>query len=293
MLVRSRLIGGAVAVVIVTAVIVTACGSTDSSRASSEIGLGLDVDGVEQEDDDRPGIDSADQRPITTTTEATTAPEADTATTTTTVETDSSTLVATARDHVEWLEPFDEPDGRPMILPYGMPNPHQFGGPLTLMVVSGAAGDEWVEVQLPVRPNGRTGWIRTSDYTFSETRRRAEVDLGSGRVAIYEGDDLLASSDAAVGAEETPTPLGTFSVTAKRPSLPEETWLGPWAIVLSGYSEVLESFSGGEPVIAIHGTDQPELLGEAITFGCVRVPNDVVTFLAEHLPLGAPVEISV
>src|SRR5207244_8933450 len=35
------------------------------------------------------------------------------------------------------------------------------GAPLTLLVVGKRAG--WVQVELPVRPNGSTGWVRTSD----------------------------------------------------------------------------------------------------------------------------------
>jgi lipoprotein-anchoring transpeptidase ErfK/SrfK len=46
-------------------------------------------------------------------------------------------------------------------------------------------------------------------------------------------------------------------------------------------------------VIAIHGSNNPErVLGRAISNGCVRVPNDVIEFLAKHVPPGAPVIIS-
>jgi lipoprotein-anchoring transpeptidase ErfK/SrfK len=172
-----------------------------------------------------------------------------------------------------------------------VPNPHQFGGPLTLMVTRGALDDDWVEVQLPIRPNGQSGWVPTADYLLSETRVRAEVRLADNSVRVFDGPTLLAESTAVVGAEETPTPIGRFYVAAKKENTPEEFWLGPWALVLSSYSEVLPSFSGGLPVIAIHGTNHPELMGESITFGCVRVPNEAIEFLADHVPVGAPVEI--
>ena len=67
---------------------------------------------------------------------------------------------------------------------------------------------------------------------------------------------------------------------------------GPWILSLSGFSEALETFGGGVPVIAIHGTNRPELIGGAHSNGCIRIPNDVVTFLAETVPMGTPVEIT-
>jgi lipoprotein-anchoring transpeptidase ErfK/SrfK len=160
------------------------------------------------------------------------------------------------------------------------------------MVTEGQPGDSWVRVQLPVRPNGQEGWIDTSDYSLSDTRVRAEVTLSETSVRVFDGEDLIAESGAVIGAEDTPTPIGTFYVAAKKRNTPEEYYLGSWALVLSSFSEVLPSFSGGLPVIAVHGTPEPDRAGEAITFGCVRVPNDVIEFLAEHVPLGAPVHIS-
>jgi len=161
------------------------------------------------------------------------------------------------------------------------------------MVTEGDIGDDWVKVQLPIRPNGAEGWIPTAEYALGETFMRAEVDLGSTSVAIFDGEELLAETQAAIGTPTTPTPIGTFYVTSKRRNPPEEQHLGEWSVVLSSFSEVLETFSGGLPVIAIHGTHHPDAeLGEALSNGCVRVPNEVMQLLAEHLPLGAPVTVS-
>lgn len=43
--------------------------------------------------------------------------------------------------------------------------------------------------------------------------------------------------------------------------------------------------------IAIHGTDQPELLGAGTSHGCIRMSNDDVLRLYEELEVGAPVII--
>ena len=202
------------------------------------------------------------------------------------------TWIATATERVTGLIAYDEPGGAPIALPFFVPNPHQFGGPLTLMVTAGEPGDDWVEVLLPIRPNGRTGWIRAADYTLAPTRVRAEVDLSDRRVVVYDGADVIAETEAVVGTDATPTPLGTFSIAAKKENSEDEYYLGPVALVLSGFSEALDTFGGGLPVIAIHGTHRPEQVGQALSNGCIRVPNDVIEFLAEHVPVGAPVTIT-
>jgi lipoprotein-anchoring transpeptidase ErfK/SrfK len=60
---------------------------------------------------------------------------------------------------------------------------------------------------------------------------------------------------------------------------------------LNGYSEQLDTFDGGVPVIAMHGTNRPDLVGQAASNGCVRLPNEVITQLNEELPIGTQVEI--
>lgn len=262
------------------ALLVSACGAAAVPTSEADIGLGLET------------LPAAEAGPITTTLAPTTTTAVPVTTTTTTEAPDPHlTWIATAHDDVEHLEVLEAPDGAPLSLPFLVPNPHQFGGPLTVMVTEGEPGDEWVKVQIPLRPNGREGWIRTEHYDLTSTRVRAEVRLSESRVVVYDGETVLAESGAVIGAEESPTPIGTFFVAAKRRNPESEAWLGPWALVLSSYSEAFETFSGGLPVIAVHGTNRPDQLGEAITNGCVRVPNEVISVLAQHVPLGAPVTI--
>ncbi len=221
---------------------------------------------------------------------------ATTTTTTTTIPAPAleagSTWVATATAEVTHLVAYDSPGGNAIPFEFSVPNPHQFGGPQVLMVTNGNPADDWVEVQLPIRPNGQTGWIDASLYQFSQTAIRAEVNLTSREITVYDGTQVIAQTQAVIGSSATPTPLGTFYVTAKRQNPPSESYIGPWALALSAFSEVHETFSGGLPVIAIHGTTRPDQVGEARSNGCLRIPNDVVTFLAENVPLGAPVQIS-
>jgi lipoprotein-anchoring transpeptidase ErfK/SrfK len=54
---------------------------------------------------------------------------------------------------------------------------------------------------------------------------------------------------------------------------------------------VLTSFNGGEAIVGIHGTNKPELIGEDVSSGCIRVRNDAIREMRELLPLGTPVSI--
>ena len=42
---------------------------------------------------------------------------------------------------------------------------------------------------------------------------------------------------------------------------------GPWILALNGYSESLDSFDGGMPQLAFHGTNKPELIGTQASNG--------------------------
>jgi lipoprotein-anchoring transpeptidase ErfK/SrfK len=144
---------------------------------------------------------------------------------------------------------------------------------------------------VPTRPNGTTAWIHTADVTIRSHRVHAEIAVGARRLRAWDGETLLVDTTIVVGRPATPTPRGRFFVNARiKHSNPGGAY-GPWILSLSAFSEALDSFDGGLPEIAIHGTNQPALLGQARSNGCIRVRNDVIDQLANAVPLGTPVEI--
>jgi lipoprotein-anchoring transpeptidase ErfK/SrfK len=158
-------------------------------------------------------------------------------------------------------------------------------------LVTRTVGD-WVQVQLPTEPNGSTGWmpkdrVRERQIAFAVSIDRARRRL----VASYRGTPFL-TTPVAVGAAATPTPRGRFYVTHRITLTDPANYYGPYAFGLSAHSEVLESFHGKEPQIAMHGTDHPELMGQAVSNGCIRMPNRVVRVLYDRLPEGTPVTIT-
>ena len=105
--------------------------------------------------------------------------------------------------------------------------------------------------------------------------------------------DVAAKYLGSVGAEDKPTPGGTYYIKELlQPPTPGGVY-GAYAYGLSGYSPVLQSFAGGPGVIGIHGTNEPETVGTDVSHGCIRMLDADITRLVQEfgLPLGTPVHI--
>ncbi|MBT6445780.1 MAG: L,D-transpeptidase, partial [Acidimicrobiaceae bacterium] len=46
------------------------------------------------------------------------------------------------------------------------------------------------------------------------------------------------------------------------------------------------------PKIALHGTNNPSLMGQYASNGCIRVPNDIINQIAGLMPVGSKVTIT-
>lgn len=168
-------------------------------------------------------------------------------------------------------------------------NPNDYGEPVVFLV-KGAPGD-WLEVFLPKRPNGATGWIRASDVTLSETEWRMKVELGARRLTVWRGADVVREETVAIGMGSAPTPTGDFYITELLDTGDSRGPYGPWAFGLSAYSDVHTSFAGGPGQVGLHGTNDPANLGRDVSQGCVRVSNEAITALAAELKVGSPITI--
>ncbi|MEY2454672.1 MAG: hypothetical protein QOD92_4246 [Acidimicrobiaceae bacterium] len=152
--------------------------------------------------------------------------------------------------------------------------------------------DGWIEVLLPTRPNSSTGWVHAADIALSVTRYRITVELGAHRLQALDGDRVLLEGTVAAGAPATPTPTGDYYIVALLKAPNPNTVYGPYAYGLSGHSEVLETFAGGDAEVGIHGNNDESVLGKDVSHGCIRMSNDGITSLAALLPLGTPVTIT-
>ncbi len=220
----------------------------------------------------------------------TVAPPATSTTTTLRPLAPNEVLVADVKAEVDELAVFDAPDGARYVPELPLINPWYFDGPLSLLVVQGRETDAWVEVQLPTRPNDTRKWIRSTDVTFRTHRFHVIVDVGDRVARAYDAGVQVFETPVVVGRPGTPTPLGRFFINANIPQRNPAGAYGPVILSVSAFSEVLETFDGGLPAIALHGTPQPGLVGQAVSNGCIRMPNDAILELAALLPLGTPVE---
>lgn len=163
----------------------------------------------------------------------------------------------------------------------------EYVAPRTFLVVDRRPG--WLQVLLPMRPNQTKGWIREGEVALAETDYEITVELSTTKVTLTKAGAVVLETHSGIGTDETPTPPGRYYVTdpVDLTDRPDGAY-GAFALGISGYSEVLTEFNGGPGQVAIHGTTNPADLGQQVSNGCVRVPNDVIVQIAEQVPVGTP-----
>jgi hypothetical protein len=145
-------------------------------------------------------------------------------------------------------------------------------------------------LQVPVRPNGATRWVKAGAVRVLWVDTRIVIHVGSARLELVRGARVVLRSRIAPGAPATPTPTGRFYVTERLvPKDPNGPW-GPAALGTSAFSPVLRSWVRGGP-IGIHGTNEPAVIGRAVSHGCIRLPNRLMQRLFDQVPAGTPVLI--
>ena len=151
-------------------------------------------------------------------------------------------------------------------------------------------GRLWIHVRLPMRPNGRTGWVvRDALGPLRVVTTSLRVNRRTLRATLYRSGRRIWSSRIGVGKPGTPTPRGRFWIRERLRNLGGNGVYGPWAFGTAAYSRLSDWPGGG--VIGIHGTNQPGLLPGRVSHGCIRVPNDKIRRLAKLTPIGTPVRI--
>lgn len=166
-----------------------------------------------------------------------------------------------------------------------------FGNRLALLVEEFDSSGNWAKVLLPVRPNGSTAWVQTAFFRQESHNYHITIDISENTVNVYRGEELLVEQIAVSGRDSRPTPLIRAYIDEKIVGASLSPAYGDWVLSIAAFSEALGTFGGGMPKLALHGTNQPELMGQYVSSGCVRVPNEVISFIAESVPVGTVVDI--
>ncbi len=103
------------------------------------------------------------------------------------------------------------------------------------------------------------------------------VNIGAKTLSVYRMGVIIQEYPVATGKEETPTPMGVFTIINKQldPGGPYGTrWLG---LSIKGYG--------------IHGTNAPQSIGTAASNGCIRMNNSDIEKLFDITNTGTVVRI--
>jgi len=170
-----------------------------------------------------------------------------------------------------------------------------------VFLVQQQRADGWLQVLLPVRPNGSTGWVRTPDVTLTANPFRIDVQLGAHTITVNKGREILYTGPIAVGATDpplpdvgkpTPTPTGEYYPPGAPAGTRSEHGLRPVRV------RAVEPFRDarlvrGQRCRGRHPRQQRRVGARPERDPrCIRMDNDAITMLAKRLPLGTPVTVT-
>lgn len=116
---------------------------------------------------------------------------------------------------------------------------------------------------------------KRADFTLP--RANILITKSSRQLTLFNGNDPVHQYPVGIGKSGTPTPLGDYAIALKvmNPGgMLGTRWLG------------LNYDSYG-----IHGTNQPWLIGNMVSHGCIRMNNSHVEELYTLVKVGTPVYI--
>jgi hypothetical protein len=154
-----------------------------------------------------------------------------------------------------------------------------------------AAGQSWVKLRVPGRPNGRKGWVlREALGGFHETHWLIVVSLRKHTLTAYYKGRRRMLAPVGVGKPSTPTPSGSFWIRERFRITSRKNPYWPYALGTSDYSTLSEWPGGG--VVGIHGDfGEPQFIPGDPSHGCVRMRDADIGWLAPRITLGTPVHI--
>jgi L,D-transpeptidase catalytic domain len=152
-------------------------------------------------------------------------------------------------------------------------------------------GREWIQLRVPMRPNGHTGWVRRHDLgAFHLTHTQIVVNRAGLRMYLYDRGHRVWSAPVAVGKPSSPTPSGHFWIRERFKIEDTSSGYWPYAFGTSDYSTLTDWPGGG--VVGIHGPYfEPWAIPGRVSHGCIRLRDSDDAWLAHHIGLGTPLRV--
>jgi lipoprotein-anchoring transpeptidase ErfK/SrfK len=120
--------------------------------------------------------------------------------------------------------------------------------------------------------------------------RRIVVSIPDRKLAVIENERVVSFYPVAVGADASPSPVGTFTIVSR---VSNPTYYRPGKIIQPGAANPIGTRWIGLSAkgYGIHGTDDPKSIGFAKSHGCIRLRNRDVEKLFERVRAGDVVEL--
>jgi L,D-transpeptidase ErfK/SrfK len=120
--------------------------------------------------------------------------------------------------------------------------------------------------------------------------RRLVVSIPDRKLAVIENNEVVEVFSVAVGAPNSPSPTGTFTVVNR---VANPTYYHPGKVIAPGPQNPIGTRWIGlnQKGYGIHGTDEPSSIGYARSHGCIRLRNADIERLFERVRAGDVVEL--
>ena len=162
-----------------------------------------------------------------------------------------------------------------------------------VFLVKTQRADGWVEVLLPVRPNGSRGWVHASDVTLTPNPYHIVVSLSAHTITVTNATRRhvhRSGRGGCAGHADADRAATTSTCCWSPPIRPGPT--GPSPMASRATPTRSPPSPAATPRSASTATPTRRCSGPSVSHGCVRMDNDAITELSKVLPLGTPVDIA-
>lgn len=126
-------------------------------------------------------------------------------------------------------------------------------------------------------PSSKTESI--APHSAQKVRYEIRIDTKRPILNLYRNSSLYKTYPVALGKPATPTPIGNWKIVDK-----QRGWGGGFGTRWLGLNVPWGTYG-------IHGTNRPQLIGQYVSNGCIRMRNADVEQLYDTVPVGTPVII--